>query len=174
MKKLRIAPARRDGLRIAETKEAAGKKSPATKAKARRAIDHTVALRRGTVNLAAATTATIVRLEAKLASGEFSVDRAGAGALRNVSIISAGPARGHGFIVDDAMLQQTADAINAAGGVKVRLTHPWLEDGVLYRLGRAVKGARVETTANGNKVRGDIVFGKYAAKSPRAETWPAT
>jgi len=156
-------------------REAEDAKRQNRKAKVRRTIDHTVALRRGTVNLAAATTPdlksqitnNIVRLEAKLASGEFSVDRAGAGALRNVSIISAGPAIGHGFIVDDVMLQQTADAINAAGGVKVRLTHPWLEDGVLYRLGRAVKGARVETTANGNKVRGDIVFGKYAAKSPK-------
>jgi len=143
---------------------------------AQRAIDHGVALRRGTVNLAAMTTpdrksqisSSVIRLEAKLVSGEFSVDRAGAGALRNVSIISAGPAIGHGFIVDDAMLQQVADAINnSPNGFKVRLGHPWLEDGVFYRLGRAVKGARVETTANGNKVRGDIVFGKYAAKSPK-------
>ena len=92
--------------------------------------------------------------------------------LRNVSVIQRGPALGHGFEVDDVMLKQVADGINAARGgrgVKSRLTHPGLtecggKDGIEVTLGR-VRDARVD----GDRVRGDVHLGKYAAFSPQGD-----
>jgi len=105
-----------------------------------------------------------VRLSVKLAAGEFSVDRSGNGALRNVSILTMGPAIGHDFVVDEVMLRQVAAAINEdPRGKKCRLSHPWMEDAVFYRLGWAMPRAAVD----GNKVRTDIEFGKYARSSPK-------
>ena len=115
------------------------------------------------VGLATATATEPVALSVRLEKGTLQVDREGNGALRGVSIISAGPAIGHEFVIDEVMLQQVADAINATdNGIKTRLSHPWLEDAVFYRLGKASNA-----TVDGNKVRGDIVFGKYAQKSPK-------
>ena len=67
-----------------------------------------------------------IRLDqpAALAAGGFTPDR-DAGILRNVSIITAGPAMGHGFEIDGVMMKQLASGISAkAKGVKSRLTHP--------------------------------------------------
>ena len=90
--------------------------------------------------------------------------------IRNVSIIQKGPALGHGFEVDDVMLAQVAQKINAQPkGVKSRLTHPGLtecggKDGIEVTLGR-VKNAHVE----GDKVRGDLHLGRFAAHSPQGD-----
>ena len=93
----------------------------------------------------------------------ITVDRE-ARTLRNVSIITAGPAIGHGFLVDGTMCAQVAASIaSKKRGVKVRLSHPELAggffgggtDGIEVMLGRAV-AARVE----GSQVKGDITFGK--------------
>jgi len=107
-----------------------------------------------------------VALRIGLQKGQFVVDRDGQGALRGVSIITRGPALGHGFVVDDVMLKQVSDAINShAGGVKVRLKHVWGwgdTDGVEILLGRVSPDTRIED----DKVLGDIVFGKYGDKLP--------
>lgn len=90
--------------------------------------------------------------------------------ISGVSIITAGPALGHGFLVDQTMLGQVADAINAkAKGVKSRMTHPGIPDcggwdGIETMLGR-VSNARVE----GNQVFGDLAIGAYAAKTPAGD-----
>ena len=90
--------------------------------------------------------------------------------IRNVSIIQKGPALGHGFEIDDVMLAQVAQKINAQPkGVKSRLTHPGLtecggKDGIEVTLGR-VKNAHVE----GDKVRGDLHLGRFAAHSPQGD-----
>ena len=48
--------------------------------------------------------------------------------MKNISIITKGPAMGHGFEVDDIMLEQVSKKINVQrNGVKVRFTHPgWM------------------------------------------------
>ena len=103
-----------------------------------------------------------------LAAGGFAVDRA-AGILRNVSLLTAGPAIGHGFDIDAVMLKQLSAGITAKPkGVMSRLTHP--EEGIFgggtdaieLLVGR-VRNARVE----GNQVRGDVHFGRYAESSPK-------
>ena len=107
-----------------------------------------------------------------LVAGEFEVDIE-KGVLSNVSIITRGPAIGHGFDVDDVMLKQVAEAINGhTKGVKCRLTHPKNSGGMFgggtdpieVMLGRA-KNARVDDY----QVRGDIQFGNYAADGPNGD-----
>lgn len=119
--------------------------------------------------LAAAMTASAVKLSTiqSLAAGDFEVD-VEKGIISNVSIITRGPAIGHGFDVDDIMLAQVAAAINShAKGVKSRLTHPentWDTDPIEVMLGR-VRTARVD----GDRVRGDMHFGSYSADSPSGD-----
>lgn len=111
----------------------------------------------------------VLRSAAAFRSSKLEVDRE-AGVLRNVSIISKGPALGHNFNVDDTMLRQVAAMINAKSkGVKSRLAHPGVpdcggSDGIETLLGR-VKNARVE----GDQVLGDAHLCKFAAKSPSGD-----
>lgn len=93
------------------------------------------------------------------------------GLFENVSFISRGPAKGHGFDIDDVMLQQVADAINKHGKVPARLTHP---DGSLFSrkdpievlVGHA-SNARVEA----GQVKGDIQLGSFARHSPSGDLY---
>lgn len=90
------------------------------------------------------------------------VDRE-AGIIRNIAILTIGQTKPSAnglatFDVDATSLQQTADAINAAGvdiGVKSRMTHPEIEgaDDLPHRLGY-VRNAKVV----GESVRGDMHF----------------
>lgn len=96
------------------------------------------------------------------------VDRE-AGCIRRVPVITAGVTKpsggGHGsFDVDAVTLQQVADAINSAGKVRSRVTHPEVEgvDGIDRRVGY-FKSATVE---NG-KVYADFYFGGYATDNHR-------
>lgn len=75
------------------------------------------------------------RIEALSQSGRrLSVDRAGSGAIRGLSVITSGPALGHGFDVDDDTVRQVAGSLN---GVPGRWTHGGLsEDGLARHLGR--------------------------------------
>ena len=50
----------------------------------------------------------------------------GAGIIRGASLIARGEALGHGEWIDDVFLMQVAHALNDAGHVKVRYTHPGL------------------------------------------------
>ncbi|HUU32193.1 MAG TPA: hypothetical protein VMY69_08855 [Phycisphaerae bacterium] len=93
-----------------------------------------------------------------------------AGMIEGVSVVTAGPALGHGFEVDDEMLRQVAVAVNATPqGLRVRITHPSSggffdapEDPLPCLVGR-LRNARVE----GDRVRADVVIGRYAEHSPR-------
>lgn len=83
--------------------------------------------------------------------------------IQDISVIQKGPALGHGFEVDDTMLKQVAEQINAKDkGVKARLTHPsFLEDGIVRMLGRVSNA-----TVKGGKVRADLQLGEYASLAP--------
>jgi hypothetical protein len=77
--------------------------------------------------------------------------------------MTRGAAMGHGFEIDDTTLKQVADGINRRKtGVKMRLGHPgYASDAVGTVLGR-LNNARVE----GDRVRADVSFGKYANSLP--------
>ena len=62
----------------------------------------------------------------------------GAGLVRGAAILTRGEALGHDFFVDDTLLAQSRDAINAAEkGVKGRFTHPGMSgDGLGSYTGR--------------------------------------
>lgn len=69
------------------------------------------------------------------------VDRSGNGAIKNVSVITTGPALGHGFKIDQKTTAQVARALD---GIPGRWTHGGLsEDGLARHLGRW-SGGRVE------------------------------
>jgi hypothetical protein len=97
------------------------------------------------------------------------VDR-DAGAIRNVSIMQAGPADGHGFNIDKTMLNQIAGQM--AGGKPMRYTHPERPVGDGTRVPVDSLGTHVGRITNvkmdpdGNQVRGDIEFGKHASNVP--------
>lgn len=91
------------------------------------------------------------------AGGTFS-----AGLIRGFAAIARGEALGHGLWIDTTFLQQVAGALNAAGSVKSRFTHPGLSsDGLGKYLGRS-EGARVE----GDVVRSDLHLAQSAHQSP--------
>lgn len=123
---------------------------------------------RGLIHLSATTAErSAVRLSTtELAAGDFRVDEQ-AGALKNVTVIAAGPALGHRFMVDEVMLRQVRDSINASenNGVKSRLGHPDIfADGIGTAIGR-VRNARVSK----GKVKADLFLSEYAAKSPKGD-----
>lgn len=105
------------------------------------------------------------RLNAVLAS-RISVDREGSGRINGVSVITTGPALGHGFDVDAEMVQQTADALSGQPG---RWTHGNLcDDGLGKHLG-AWENARTETFQDEDGVDqtralADFVFADSAHK----------
>lgn len=78
------------------------------------------------------------------ASEESPIDRTGgkfgAGLIRGFSVITRGEALGHGMFVDQEMLSQVADAINASGGhgIKSRFAHPDMSgDGIGKMTGKS-------------------------------------
>lgn len=95
-----------------------------------------------------------------------------AGLFKDVSIITRGPAIGHGFDIDDVTLQQVADSINRhEGGVAVHITHPdpggWFTagtDGIMCLIGHAGDGGGVRV--EDGQVRGDIQLGEFAHHVP--------
>ena len=84
--------------------------------------------------------------------------------------IQAGPAIGHGFELDEITLAQVRRQINShPKGVKSRLTHPGLtdcggHDGIEVLLGRVTRAH-----LDGEKLRGDLRIGAYAAKGPHGD-----
>lgn len=67
----------------------------------------------------------------------LSVDREGNGALRGISLISTGPALGHGFEIDETAVKQVSAF---SDGIRGRWTHGGLsEDGLARHLGRHKK-----------------------------------
>jgi len=117
----------------------------------------------------------LVRLSqpAALAGDGFEVD-AESGLFKNVSIITRGPAIGHGFDVDDKMLEQVAASLNGkAKGVKAHMTHAGMgifsdADSIEFLVGRAAIG---EARIVDGQVRADIQLREYARKTPRGDLW---
>ena len=109
-----------------------------------------------------------------LGRGKFELDAA-AGLFKNVSILTRGPAIGHGFDIDDTMLRQVRDALKRKGrGVKARLTHPEAgglfgggTDGIECLVGRAGANAHLDD----GQVRGDVQLGGYARNTPKGDLW---
>lgn len=99
-----------------------------------------------------AATATHEPLMLRASLGAAQVDR-DAGIIRDVAVISLGPAKGHGFEVDAVMLQQVYESIVSHGGrLPIRYTHPG--DGVdpLPGIAGELQNVRLTSTA----VRGDV------------------
>jgi hypothetical protein len=87
----------------------------------------------------------------------------GAGIIRGAAVITRGEALGHDMWIDNTMLHQVADAINATdSNVKVRFTHPGLSgDGLGKVLGR-VYNADVD----GDVVRAEVHLLESAHNTP--------
>ena len=88
----------------------------------------------------------------------------GAGLIKRYSVITRGPALGHGAWVDDTFLQQVTDAINATGdvGLKSRFTHPGLSaDGMGKFLGNTKHAVK-----EGDQVYADVHFSESAHNTP--------
>jgi hypothetical protein len=111
---------------------------------------------------------TRVNLRANVSSfGSVTVD-AEAGIIRGASVMTIGPALGHGFELDRTSLEQLAAAVKARGGsIKVRFKHPKMyEDGTLDDdLGTDV-GTLSNVRIEGDRVRGDITLAEYATALP--------
>jgi hypothetical protein len=96
------------------------------------------------------------------------VDRA-ANAIRNVSVMQAGPAMGHGFVIDKKMLDQVREQVGKSG-VPMRYTHPQkaAPDGEILPVDSL--GTHVGKVTNvrdaGDELRGDIEFGPHAKHVP--------
>jgi hypothetical protein len=107
----------------------------------------------------------------RLASKAIEVDRE-AGILYGVSVIERGPAIGHGWDVDDVLLDQVIEHGNLAPrGVKTRYTHPdECHDGLGQETGRTRNFRR---NASGERVLADLHLLQAAAKSPQGDlrTW---
>lgn len=72
----------------------------------------------------------LVRLDANAQQGRLSVDRTFPGRISNVSLVTTGPALGHGFEVDRTTVEQVA---RFGGGIRGRWTHGNLSDDGLAR-----------------------------------------
>lgn len=90
------------------------------------------------------------------------------GIIRNVAVMTAGNADGHGFEIDATTLEQVSSLINRTPeGARSRLTHPESDasgkplDGLPALVGR-LRNARIVN----NVVRGDLHLGEYAAELP--------
>lgn len=79
-------------------------------------------------------TQSLLRLAAGAQAGSIRVDRSGLGRLLGVSLMTPGPALGHGFELDTLSIKQVAAQ---ADGIRGRWTHPSpLNDGLGTFLGR--------------------------------------
>lgn len=89
----------------------------------------------------------------------------GAGLIRNVSLVTAGEARGHDQWVDQAFVDSVAAAVNQPNkGVKVRFTHPSLSgDGLGRYMGRATNG---RTEASTGQAVADIHLAQASHDTP--------
>lgn len=103
-------------------------------------------------------------IETELGAVDPTGGKYGAGIIRRMSVMTRGEALGHGFWVDATALQQTADAINAPGGlgIKSRFTHPSLSgDGFGKLLGRCF-----DAVVEGDRVLADLHFLESSHDTP--------
>lgn len=111
------------------------------------------------------TNATSINLRTGIGS-QVEVDRE-QGLIKNVAIITQGPATGHGFSVDQVMIDQVLSALGTKR-MPIRFTHPELD--MTQMFGRdsieCLVGHVENPKADGDVVRGDVRIGKYAEHSP--------
>ena len=88
------------------------------------------------------------------------------GIIRGASIITRGEAAGHKQWVDQFMVSQAVDAVNAAGneGLKVRFAHPSISSDGLGKLTARAKDGRV--SPDGNKGFVDLHIVRSSRKTP--------
>lgn len=92
----------------------------------------------------------LLSFSAHLSSGTFDAKD---GVFRGVSIITEGPAKGHGMLVDATTIDQVKTcAAKFKNGVKVKADH-W--SGISQILGR-ITGLKVDAEADRIKLRGDL------------------
>lgn len=96
------------------------------------------------------------------ASSSLTVDVA-RGIIAGAAVLSAGPALGHGFDVDDVMLRQAHRHL--LGGARVRLGHP-ADDDIFVRVG-TLRNPRMD----GNVLRADVHLGDYAKSTPKGNLY---
>jgi hypothetical protein len=88
-------------------------------------------------------------------SGEIDAD---SGIIRNVSVMTKGPARGHDLTIDDTTLEQVLSAASEfQNGVKVKVDH----GGGVFSIVGSVKNFRIE----GDKLKADLHLLKTAEKA---------
>ena len=123
------------------------------------------------VNLDAATPTEVVLAAGATGEG-VTVDRE-KGIIKNVAVLTAGmafPAQAEAFRIDETMLGQCADGINAAAnGIKSRISHPELAGGPMWVGGDSIfhlVGRCRNAQVTGEQVRADMYLGKFADDSP--------
>lgn len=80
------------------------------------------------------------------------------GVIKNVSVMTKGPARGHDLIIDDTTLEQVLKAANEfQNGVKVKVDH----GGGVFSIVGSVRNFRIE----GEKLKADLHLLKTAEKA---------
>jgi hypothetical protein len=84
--------------------------------------------------------------------------------IYGVSMLQTGEALGHDMLVDEKMLAQCVDAVNATGGLgmKSRFTHPGMCSDAMGKMLGKVKDARVM----GDKAVADLYLAEHASKTP--------
>jgi hypothetical protein len=84
--------------------------------------------------------------------------------IYGVSMLQTGEALGHDMLVDEKMLSQCVDAVNATGGhgMKSRFTHPGACSDAMGKMLGKVKNARVM----GDKAVADLHLAEHASKTP--------
>lgn len=100
-----------------------------------------------------------------LARKTIRVNRA-TGTIENVAILTKGEAIGHGFIVDDKMLEQAMTLLRSNGDTASHLTHDHklgVADPILTIVG-GIAGGTVRIDSG--SVRGTLKLGDFAAHSP--------
>jgi hypothetical protein len=86
--------------------------------------------------------------------------------IRGVSVLQTGEALGHNMLVDEVMLNQCAQAINAnSGGMKSRFTHPGACSDAMGKMLGKVRDAKVM----GDKVIADLHLADHASKTPEGD-----
>lgn len=103
------------------------------------------------------------RLQVATAAPDSRVDREKR-VIYGVSMLQTGEALGHGLMIDDKMLAQCVDGVNATGGhgIKSRFTHPGMCSDAMGKMLGKVKNARVM----GDKAVADLYLAEHASKTP--------
>jgi len=97
----------------------------------------------------------------------FGVDRDN-NVIKGVSVISVGPALGHGMEIDKTTVKQVVELGNKhKGGIKSRLGHPNMSFDAMGTMVGRIKNFRADN--DGERARGDLYISPTAFKSPKGD-----